>query len=131
MICDTIKSLRKNAGISQEELGQMLNVSRQPVSKWELNQSQPEMQNIVQLSKIFNVPIESIISDTNIAPVDHLVQTLSRTKMLFRLGCLLTVGGFSLLISYLYIMKDLILWYGDPIKWLHTCWLDRTTSTIL
>ena len=48
-------NLRKKAGLSQEELGYKLNVTRQTVSKWELGQTTPEMDKLIEISKIFNI----------------------------------------------------------------------------
>ena len=44
--------LRKKEGLSQEELGYKLNVTRQTVSKWELGQTTPEMDKLVEMSKL-------------------------------------------------------------------------------
>lgn len=55
ILADKIILLRKNVGWSQEELAQELNVSRQSVSKWEGAQSIPDMDKIIQMSKIFCV----------------------------------------------------------------------------
>ena len=45
--------LRRKAGLSQEDLGYKLNVTRQTVSKWELGQTTPEMDKLIEMSKIF------------------------------------------------------------------------------
>ena len=45
--------LRKSKGLSQDELGQHLGVSRQTISKWELAQSYPDFQRLVLLSDYF------------------------------------------------------------------------------
>ena len=50
-----ILGYRKKAGLSQEELGYKLNVTRQSVSLWETNQAQPSLENLIALSKIFNI----------------------------------------------------------------------------
>lgn len=63
MISDTIKSLRKKNNMSQEELAEKLGVSRQSVSLWETGQSQPTIENIVVLTKIFNVSFDSILGE--------------------------------------------------------------------
>ena len=47
--------LRKSRGLSQDELGQQLGVSRQTPSKWELAQSYPDFQRLVLLSAIFGI----------------------------------------------------------------------------
>ena len=50
--------LRKSKGWSQEELGDRLDVTRQTVSKWELGQTTPEMDKLIELSRIFNTSID-------------------------------------------------------------------------
>ena len=55
ILADKIISLRKKAGWSQEELAEQLGVSRQSVSKWEGAQSIPDMDKLLQLSRIFGV----------------------------------------------------------------------------
>ncbi len=55
--------LRKKAGLSQEELGYKLNVTRQTVSKWELGQTTPEMDKLVEISKVFGVTVDELISE--------------------------------------------------------------------
>lgn len=49
-IADRIQSLRKAKGVSQEELADRIGVSRQAVSKWESEQSTPDVEKIVLLS---------------------------------------------------------------------------------
>ncbi len=61
-IAERIYELRKNSGKSQGELADMLNVSRQSVSKWENGTSNPEIENLVELSKIFDVSVDDIIN---------------------------------------------------------------------
>ncbi len=56
--------LRKKKGISQEELANKLNTSRQAVSKWENNQSTPDLEKLVALSKYFNVTTDYLLTDS-------------------------------------------------------------------
>lgn len=55
ILADKIMNLRKKAGWSQDELASQLNVTRQSVSKWEGAQSVPDMDRIVQMSRLFGV----------------------------------------------------------------------------
>ena len=55
IFADKLISLRKRAGWSQEELANQLDVTRQSVSKWEGAQSIPDLDKIVQLSRLFGV----------------------------------------------------------------------------
>ena len=63
IFADKLIALRKKAGWSQEELAQQLNVSRQSVSKWEGAQSVPDLDIIVQLSRIFGVSTDYLLKD--------------------------------------------------------------------
>ena len=60
---DKLIKLRKDKRISQEELAEMLSVSRQAVSRWEMGSTLPDMNNIIKLSDIFDVSIDSLVRD--------------------------------------------------------------------
>ena len=60
---DKIQKLRKEKRLSQEELAEMMQVSRQSVSKWESGQSFPETEKLMTLSEIFGVTIDSLLKD--------------------------------------------------------------------
>lgn len=55
-----LMSLRKSKSLSQEELGNLAGVSRQTVSKWELNQTTPEMDKLIALSNIFLISLDEL-----------------------------------------------------------------------
>lgn len=57
--------LRKVKGWSQEELGDKLEVSRQTISKWELGQTTPEMNKLVEMSSIFEISIDEMLDNKN------------------------------------------------------------------
>jgi transcriptional regulator with XRE-family HTH domain len=54
-------ALRKSNGLSQEELGDRVGVTRQTVSKWELGQTTPEMDKLIELSKLFGISIDEFV----------------------------------------------------------------------
>lgn len=60
-IADRLQELRKKAGYSQEQVAEMLGLSRQAVSKWESGQGKPEIDNIVKLTVIYNVSADYIL----------------------------------------------------------------------
>ncbi len=62
-LADKIISERKRAGYSQEELSEMLGVSRQAVSKWEMAQSTPELEKILEMSRIFGVSTDYLLKE--------------------------------------------------------------------
>ncbi len=60
---EKLTKLRKEAGLSQEELGNMLNVARQTISKWELGETTPEMDKLIKMSEVFNITLDELIKD--------------------------------------------------------------------
>lgn len=60
-IADRVQGLRKAKGMSQEELADRVGVSRQAVSKWESNQSTPDLEKIIIMSEFFNVTTDYIL----------------------------------------------------------------------
>ena len=63
---EKLQKLRKERGLSQEGLAEMLNISRQAISKWESGQSYPEMDKLINISDIFGVTLDSLIKDNEI-----------------------------------------------------------------
>lgn len=63
-ISSRIQELRKKRGVSQDQLANEIGVSRQAVSKWESQQSLPDLEKIVTLSNYFNVSTDYIIKGT-------------------------------------------------------------------
>ena len=64
LIGEKLTKLRKQEGWSQAELGEKLNTSRQTISKWELNDSLPDAENIVKICDLFNITTDSLLRDT-------------------------------------------------------------------
>lgn len=67
-MADRIQYLRKTKGLSQEELADKMGVSRQAVSKWESEQSTPDIEKIIMMSEIFEVTTDYILK--GIEPVN-------------------------------------------------------------
>ena len=59
-------TLRKGRDLTQEQLAEQLNVSRQSISKWESGQVIPEVEKIVELSKVFNVTLDYLLKPSEI-----------------------------------------------------------------
>lgn len=60
---EKLQALRKQHNMSQEQLAEQMNVTRQAISKWEQGESTPDIDNLVRLSKVFNVTIDYLIKD--------------------------------------------------------------------
>lgn len=62
-IGEKILQLRMSSGISQEELAEKLDVSRQSVSKWEMNQALPQIDKVLQICELFNITADQLLRD--------------------------------------------------------------------
>lgn len=58
---NNLYSIRKQAGMSQEELAERLNVSRQAISKWERGEAQPDTDNLIAISELFDVSLDWLV----------------------------------------------------------------------
>ena len=63
MLKDNLKTLRKNKGLSQEELSIKLNVVRQTISKWETGLSVPDAEMLITISEFFETPVSDILGE--------------------------------------------------------------------
>ena len=63
-IAERLQDLRKKAGYSQEQVAEMLGISRQAVSKWESGQGKPDIENIVKLTEVYSVSADYILLGT-------------------------------------------------------------------
>ncbi len=59
-IADKLLALRKQNGLSQEELAEKLGISRQAVSKWERAEASPDTENLIALAKIYNISLDKL-----------------------------------------------------------------------
>lgn len=74
-----ISELRKKANFSQEELAEKMNVTRQTISKWELNETTPDIKQAKKLAKIFNVSLDEL-ANNNIKSIEN--EKISNTEKL-------------------------------------------------
>ncbi len=74
-----LKKLRKDAGFSQEKLAEKIGVSRQAVTKWETENGIPDIENIINISKLFDISIDDLLLDEKIKKVDteYLFESIS------------------------------------------------------
>lgn len=63
---DRLLDLRKRRGLSQDELGEHLNTSRQTISKWENSISYPDFHRLIVLSDLFNVSLDGLMKGEQI-----------------------------------------------------------------
>ena len=81
---DKIRSLRKKNNLSQEQLSEKLNVSRQAISKWESNTAYPDISNLILLREIFGVTLDYLVIDNNITEgecINEDINSFDNTKL--------------------------------------------------
>ena len=61
---EKLQTLRRSRGLSQEQLAEILEVSRQAVSKWENGTSDPSTSNLCALAKLYGIPVEELLHET-------------------------------------------------------------------
>lgn len=64
---EIIKNERKKRNISQQELANYLNISRQAISRWENNNSLPDLNTLILIAKYFEIPLESFTEENYIS----------------------------------------------------------------
>lgn len=69
--CEKLQKLRKEKNLSQEQLADELNVSRQAVSKWESGQGYPEIDKIILISDFFKVSLDDLLKENNKTDYNH------------------------------------------------------------
>lgn len=87
LLGEKLKKLRKARGLSQEQLADQLNVSRQAISKWELGESTPDTDNLVALSDYYGVSFDYLLRDQEVPEVSEKVM-MREVQPLISSGCL-------------------------------------------
>lgn len=80
MLSENIRNYRKANNLSQDELAEKLDVSRQSISLWETGQTQPSIENIVALSKIFGITTDLLLDNSDGAPSPEPAAAGERTE---------------------------------------------------
>lgn len=93
---EKLYELRRASGMSQEELAEKLGVSRQAVSKWESGATQPELSKLIELSKLYSVSVDELLSlehakpeqDAAESPIQSNAEKAPAEKLSFRDFCI-------------------------------------------
>lgn len=75
-----LKEIRKRFGLSQEQLAEIMNVSRQAITKWENDGGMPDVSNLQELSKVFGITVDYLLNDDNQLPALSLKKELDKEK---------------------------------------------------
>lgn len=77
---EKLKEIRKRFGLSQEQLAEIMNVSRQAITKWENDGGIPDISNLQELSKVFDITVDYLLNDDNQLPVLSMTKELDKDK---------------------------------------------------
>lgn len=121
MLSDNIKNYRKKSGMSQDELAEKLNVSRQSISLWETGQTQPTIDNIIALSKIFNISSDMLLDGSDninqdTTPADNEPKKRKKTGLIITIIIAVVVIGVAV---------SAVFWGGDFLNKFNS---DETSS---
>ena len=99
-IAEKIKQLRKDNSMTQEDLAEKLNVSRQTISKWETSVTIPDADNIVAISKLFNITTDELL--------DYRVETVQKKKQFIMDMAVLLFGIIGFIVFAILLMTNQI-----------------------
>ena len=83
---EKLLKLRKEKGLSQEELGMEMQVSRQTISKWEAGQSYPDFTRLVMLSDFFDMTLDELVKDIDVQEVRENSLTNEKINSIYRVS---------------------------------------------
>ena len=117
---EKLMTLRKVKGWSQEDLSNKIGVSRQTISKWESSQTTPEMNKLIELSKLFEISVDELINDApKTEESDEKEEknypkiNLKPTNILVIISCILILIGVILTIILFLKSKDNVTYVND------------------
>lgn len=100
---EKLQLLRKQNGMSQEQLASQLNVSRQAISKWELNSSLPDTENLIKISDLFDTSLDYLLKDK-----EHNIKETPTTTTKSKREKYVYLGGISCLL--LSLISYFVVW---------------------
>lgn len=120
---EKLLTLRKANNLTQEQLAEKLEVSRQSVSKWESGQAAPELEKIIAMSAIFNVTTDYLLKSSEIDDLSVKTEMLEKQQqsMLIReqkqrqvLGCVMYAIAVYLIFFAVYAVGHFYFEIGNP-----------------
>lgn len=99
---EKLQELRKNRGMTQEELAEVLYVSRTTISKWELGRGYPSIDSLKDISKFFSVSIDDLLSGENLLTLAEKENKSNIRNMCDLLFGIVDLCSFILIILPLY-----------------------------
>lgn len=63
-LCERIAEIRSSIGMTQAQLGKKLGVTRSAVNSWEMGLSVPQLKHVIEMARIFNTTVDSLVSSS-------------------------------------------------------------------
>ncbi|MGH4119399.1 helix-turn-helix domain-containing protein [Clostridium sp.] len=105
---EKLQRLRKEKGLSQEQLAELLDVSRQSVSKWESGQTYPEINKLIILSDLFKITLDDLVKDKNTGYTEIKEDEIDEEDEDDDIDSSLMVGGWIVGLAIGYITDNLM-----------------------
>lgn len=80
MLGQKLRKIRSKFGLSQEQLAEVINVSRQAITKWENDGGLPDVSNLQEISEVFGVTVDYLLNDDSNLPALSMKKKLDRNK---------------------------------------------------
>lgn len=123
-LSEKIVKLRKNNNLTQEQLAEQLNVSRQSVSKWESGQALPDIDKIVALGEVFHVTTDYLMKPSELDELAMKTEMLEKkqqeileneNKRKDRYYCICVCTGIYFIAFAVYMLIRQISWINDTL----------------
>ena len=119
---EQIKKLRKETQLTQEQFAEKLNISRQAISNWENNRNLPDIEMLIQISKVFQISLDQLILGGNQMNnmAEKLIKDGSETRRAKMNMISTVIGGIFMLLGFVCLLiKTLSVEYLDKAGVLH------------
>lgn len=114
MLYDNIKCYRKKNNMSQDELAEKLGISRQSISLWETGQTQPSIDNIIALAKIFNISTDILLETSDNVNVSQRSTTENKASNIKRKSALIFAAAIAAIVIIGIAIAVLLISDGQP-----------------
>lgn len=131
-LSEKIIKLRKEKGLSQEDLGNAINVSRQAISKWEAEQTKPDIDKLKEIASYFNVSFDYLLNDEiesfeNTEKDKNKKERTSTKKIILRI-LLVIIAIYSLISTYKFVALYRFYKVADSFSE-ENYWMSKTFTT--
>ena len=123
---ENILKLRKQNGLSQEQLGEKVNVTRQTISNWETEKSFPDIVSVIKLSTLYNISLDKLLKGDE-EMIEHLEKSTNIVKSNQKL-IIAIIANVMMIIAFilfngLIISNQYLIMGGSALGIIGTCYL--------